>query len=336
MSTQTALAITEVGKPLVKLDLSTHKGTELKDAEVLVKVTAAGREFTPLAKLPPPTSLTIPVAPLDQKMRDFGRLGIGERLPWVLSGDIVGEVIEGGPQNKFPLGTHIFSQMIFQLPQSGGLQEYTILNSEYAAEVPKTIPDTEAALYPINIVTAAISLFSEKGFGFPLPETPEAQGFDYASQKVAIIGGVSGGGTIIVTASPSSTELLKSFGATHVISRHDSDVEEQVRAIVGDELLYVYDTFNFGSLDLAASLLSNSKRGTLKKAGFEEKRTLGFSNLIPAFGKALWTKLPEWLANGKIKPLEYKTIDGLDADKVNAALDEYAAGRSGVRYHVRV
>ncbi|KAJ6150957.1 Dehydrogenase [Penicillium chermesinum] len=245
MSTQTALAITEVGKPLVKLDLSTHKGTELKDAEVLVKVTAAG------------------LAPLDQKMRDFGRLGIGERLPWVLSGDIVGEVIEGGPQNKFPLGTHIFSQMIFQLPQSGGLQEYTILNSEYAAEVPKTIPDTEAALYPINIVTAAISLFSEKGFGFPLPETPEAQGFDYASQKVAIIGGVSGGGHIIVTASPSSTELLKSFGATHVISRHDSDVEEQVRAIVGDELLYVYDTFNFGSLDLAASLLSNSKRGTL-------------------------------------------------------------------------
>lgn len=46
MSTQCALAITEVGKPLTKVNLPTHGGTELKDAEVLVKVTAAGRMCT--------------------------------------------------------------------------------------------------------------------------------------------------------------------------------------------------------------------------------------------------------------------------------------------------
>lgn len=297
-------------------------------------------------------------------MRDRGHLGVGERLPWVLSGDIVGEVIEGGPQNKFPIGAHIFSQQLFKKAQCGGLQEYTILDSEYAAEVPKGISDTEAALYPINIVTSAISIFSEKGFGFPLPKTPEAEGFDYASQKVAIIGGgtntaklavqllkLAGVGTIIVIASPSNSELLQSFGASHVISRYDSNIEAQVRAIVDDDLLYVYDTFNFGNLDLAASLLSNSKKGTLvfngsgpiseaimakKQAGLDEKRTLGFSNLIPAFGKALWVNLPGWLSRGNIKPLEYNTIEGLDSDKVNAALDEYAAGRSGVRYHIQI
>lgn len=45
MSTQTALAITEVGKPLTKLALPSHQDAELQDAQILVKVTAAGRKF---------------------------------------------------------------------------------------------------------------------------------------------------------------------------------------------------------------------------------------------------------------------------------------------------
>lgn len=45
MSTQTALAITEVGKPLAKLALPSHQDAELQDAQILVKVTAAGRKL---------------------------------------------------------------------------------------------------------------------------------------------------------------------------------------------------------------------------------------------------------------------------------------------------
>ncbi|KAJ5570177.1 Dehydrogenase [Penicillium hispanicum] len=345
MSTQSALALTEIGKPLAKITLPIPNN-ELKDHELLVKITAAG------------------LAPLDQKFRDKGHLGIGSRLPAVISGDIVGEIVKKGPSSTFQIGDHVFSQMVFSLNQAGGLQEYTILNGEYAAVVPAGIPDTEAALYPINLVTAVMSFFSAAGFGLPLPETPDATGFDYLSQKVVIIGGGSnigklsvqlarfaGFGTIITVASASSAELLKSLGATHAIARQDVNIEAQVRAIVGDDLLYVYDTFTFGDLSLGASLLSNSKKGIFvyngtgqipeailekKTAGLEEKRILGFSHFIPEFGRLFWGKISGWLAEGKIKPLAYKTIEGLDADKVNFALDEYAAGRSGERYHIRI
>ncbi|KAJ5313622.1 uncharacterized protein N7443_000506 [Penicillium atrosanguineum] len=346
MSTQTALVLTEIGKPLTKMQLPIPDASQLKDYEILVKITTAG------------------LAPLDQKFRDYGHLNIGSRLPAVISADIVGTVIERGPDSNIPVGAHVFSQGLFSLPKGGGLQEYTILNGEYAGIVPGGIQDTEAALYPINIVTAALSLFSSTGFGLPLPETHDAEGFDYTLQNVVIIGAgsnigklsvqlakLAGFGTIIAVASLSNAGLLKSFGATHVIARQDSNIKEQVQAIVGDDLLYVYDTFNYGDLSLGASLLSTSKKGVFahngtgqiseavlktKRAGLEDKRMLGFSHLIPEFGKLLWEKLPSWLETGQIRALAYKVIDGLEETEVNEALDEYAAGRSGERFHVQI
>ena len=307
---------------------------------------------------------TCKVAPLDQKLRDKNIFNIGARLPAVIGGDIVGTVIEKGPKVDFPIGARVFSQSLFNLPRGGGLQEYTIINSLYTAEVPARIPDEEAALYPINAVTSAMVLFSPPGFGLPFPGTPESESFDYASQKVAIIGGgsntgklaiqfarLAGIGTIITIASASGAALLKSIGATHVIARQDSDIEEQVRSIVGDELLYVYDTINMGDFSLGVSLLSNSKKGTFihntngqpdekilarKAGGVEHRHIQGFSHFIPQFGQIFWKQLPLWLDSGKISPMKYKVIDGLDGVKVNLALDAYKEGRGGDRYHVRI
>lgn len=303
------------------------------------------------------------MAPLDQKLRDLNYFNIGSRLPAVLGGDLVGTVIKNGPKASLPIGTHVFSQELYNLPHSGGLQEYTIINDLYTAIVPNGVSDEEAALYPINAVTSAISLFSSAGMGLPFPGTPEAMSFDYKSQKLAIVGGgtnlgqlaiqfakLAGIGTIIAIASPSGAEKLKSFGATHVIARQDPDIKKQVRHIVGDELLYVYDTYNAGDLSLGVSLLSDSKRGIFahaltgqasevviaeKKEGFEDKRIQGFSHFIPEFGQLFWKQLPVWLETGKIKPLKFKTIEGLDAIKVNQALDGYGDGE-GVRHHVRI
>lgn len=303
------------------------------------------------------------MAPLDQKLRDNNVFNISARLPAVISGDLVGTVVKNGPNVSFPIDAHLFSQSTFA-SLTGGLQEYVVINGAYAAVVPSGVSDVEAALYPINAVTTAISLFTTKGFDIPFPGTAEAANFDYASQNVAIVGGgtnlgklavqmarLAGFGTIIVIASPSGAGLLKSFGATHVIARQDSDIEDQIHRIVGDELLYVYDTINMGDHSLGVSLLSNSKKGVLahvldgkpseavlaqKKAGVGMKRIQGFSGLIPEFGKMFWKEFPGWLESGKIKPLTYKVIEGLDAAKVNGALDEYKEGKGGDRYHVRI
>jgi hypothetical protein len=45
MPDQTALALTEIGKPLIKIRLPIPYDYELKEQEVLVKVTATGRTF---------------------------------------------------------------------------------------------------------------------------------------------------------------------------------------------------------------------------------------------------------------------------------------------------
>jgi NADPH2:quinone reductase len=309
-------------------------------------------------------SNTIAVAPLDQKLRDKNIFNIGSRLPAVIAGDLVGEVVGKGANATFHIGTHVFSQVLFQNPRGGGLQEYTVINGVYTAEVPAGISDEEAALYPINAMTSAMALFTIQGLGIPFPGLPDISKFDYASQTLAIIGGgsntgkiaiqlarIAGIGTIIVTASASSAAELKDLGATHVITRTDSNIETQVRGIVGDELVYVYDTITFGNHNLGVSLLSNAKKGTFvanvtgqadedvlaaKKGGVETKRIQGFSHGIPEFGQAFWKQLPIWIGNGTIKPTKFKVIDGLDATKVNAALDEYRDGKGGARYHVRM
>lgn len=304
------------------------------------------------------------VAPLDQKLRDKGVYNISSHLPAVLSGDIVGTVVKNGPNSSFPLGAHVFSQKLFNHPAGGGLQEYTLISSLYAAIVPSRVSDTEAALYPVNAVTSAMALFSSAGFHWPFPATPESKDFDYASQKLVIIGGgtstgklavqfakLAGVRTIIAIASLSGAEELKSYGVTHVIARQAPDIEEEVRRIVGDDLLYVYDTFSVGDHSLGVSLLSNSKKGKFislllgeaseavvakKNAGFEANRLMVYTDAIPEFGKLFWKEFPTWLETGKVKPLEYNVIEGLDVQKVNAALDDYRDGKGGARHHVRI
>ncbi len=60
--------------------------------------------------------------------------------------------------------------------------------------------------------------------------------------------------TIVTTTSLSSAKELKAYGATHVTSRQASDIEEQMRSIVGGELIYVLDCTPVGIHNLALSL----------------------------------------------------------------------------------
>jgi NADPH2:quinone reductase len=303
------------------------------------------------------------VNPLDQKFRDFNVFNIGAKLPAVLGNDVVGTVVKNGPNvSAFPIGSRVFAQSATLF--FGGLQEYMLIDARYAALVPEGVSDEDAAVFPINAFTSAVSLFSNAGFGIPFPGTEESKTYDYKSQKLVIIGGgtncgklaiqlarIAGIGTIITTASLSSEAELKAHGATHVIDRTASTIEKQVRSIVGDDLLYVYDTFHRDNHDLGVSLLSNSRKGTFihllpgkasdtviaqKQAGYDERQTVGACPAHPAFAELFWKQFPKWLQSGAVKPLKYNVIEGLDAQKVNEALDGYKDLSKGQRYHVRL
>ncbi|RAQ66137.1 zinc-binding dehydrogenase family oxidoreductase [Aspergillus flavus] len=349
MDTQQALILKEVQRPLV---LGRRPIPQPKGNQVLVKIIAAG------------------INPHDQKGRDRGLL-VGKYLPRaVLANDISGIVEKVGPEVKrFSVGDRIFGQsnILSGGPDQAGLQQFCILDADFAAPIPSHISFDQAATFPVNAIASFIALFSSSGLDLALKLL--GQNSDYANEAIVIIGGASnsgkfalqfarlvGFGKIITTAKIRNDggQSLRDLGATHVIDREAADVEGQIRAIVGNELLYAFDTVNgsyTGSIShqLALSLLSTTRKGSLatlvrgeadpdiaasKKAGIRKNQVLGVSDLHKELASMFWVTIPGWIEKGQLKPLDFRVIEGLDVVKVNALLDDYRDGRTATKTHV--
>lgn len=229
--------------------------------------------------------------------------------------------------------------------------------------IPTQLSFDDAATLPVNTIASFVALFHPDQLGLTPPFPDRGQNPDYAGQSILIVGGGSQTGkygvvfarmvkfgTIITVASTRNTDRLKALGATHVIDRHasDADVEAQVRAIVGDDLVYAYDPINGPtetdgpSCRLALACLSQSKKGKLatllpggadedvvatKKAGCQKTFTSGVSEMHPDLMLPFWEHLPRWIEAGEVEPSEFEVVEGLDAGKVNGFLDGYRDGK---------
>lgn len=303
------------------------------------------------------------VNPHDQKSRDTG-LFTKDSLPAVLANDVVGEIVKLGPHSTrdYQVGDHIFAQSnAIAGIDHGGLQEYCLLDVEYSCKVPSNINDDQAATIPTNMIAPYIAFFTPV-LGLVIPETDAAKAFDFKPLSLLVVGGGSncgkfgvqlakwaGIGQIIVVAGKDNEAQLKQLGATHVIDRHGADVLGEIRKLTGDDLIYAYDAVNRDNT-LAVAALSNTKKGTLatlvhgqpdtakigeKKAGYEVKGVFGLSMAYPEAAGLFWRKfMPEWLESGAVSPLDYKVIEGLNADKVNAVYDNYRDGMPQSKVHV--
>ncbi|KAF3760537.1 GroES-like protein [Cryphonectria parasitica EP155] len=338
--TQTALLLTEIGKPLVK---STIPVEEVEEGRVLVKNTATG------------------LIPADYKLRDNGLGGMAEHLPIIVGCEIAGRVVTDTAD--LPAGTRVVYQPQFKLKLSGGLQEYAVARPDLVFRIPDHMLDEEAANLGTNPFTAAVALFDPVfGFGIPLPNSPEAKTYDFASTKVVIIGGtavarfavqqahLAGIGTIIAIASPKTNADLASYGATLVIDRHldPDEIAAQVRAAAGDDLRFVFDTYSTEDPALARSffhkpggfLVMASSRGPRDQVALTAKGIIvkGFRAWLEGFPElnTAWVALFNgWLADGKIKIPPFQVVP-FEADAVNAALDNLKKAESGVKYVVKI
>lgn len=346
MTTQTALLVTEISKPLVK---ASRPVPEPKDKEVLIQVTIAG------------------LNPHDAKSRDHG-LFIKDLLPAVLAADVAGVVKRVGPNvTRFKEGDHIFGQASLPDSNTQGLQEYAILDTRFSANVPSGFTDAQAASLPTNYFTAAVALFDPTCFGIPAPWDPASNSFDYKSTSVLILGGGSNTGkfgiqlaalagiaNIIVVAGLKGAADIKALGATYVVDRTKSPAEiaAKVRELTGDDLIYALDTVNpLESQFIGVEALSNCKTGKLarllpmgpidetklsskKRAGFKTQDVFGASNARVDTAVPLWERVTGLVKEGKIKPLGHQIIKGLDVDAVNKTLDGYSNGRLSGQWQV--
>lgn len=345
--TQRALIITEIGQPLT---LVTDRSVPQPGPnQVQIKVSIAGPN------------------PHDQLSRDIG-LFVEEFLPVAITNDVVGVVTAlGSDVTGFAVGDVVFGQANFEKgsPQNG-TQEYCVLDSDFTAKVPQGISPDEAATLPTNSATSLISLFHEANLGLPAPWASDAGKSDLKTKSILIVGGgtscgkfgvqlasLAGLGTIVVVGGPESE--LKAYGATHVLDRHlpYEELLAKIREIVGDDLLYAYDTANppEGQV-LAINALSSTKRGRFarllpmgpvdetkvepKKEGFELCDIHGSCHAHPALSKAYWERLPGFLSEGKIKPGKFEVAHGLDVDAFNALLDKYRDYLPVVKTHFHI
>ncbi|KAK6854122.1 hypothetical protein PG995_009215 [Apiospora arundinis] len=347
---QKAIVVTEVGKPAVLID--NQPIPQPGPNQVQIRVTVAG------------------LNPHDQKMRDFGMFVTEGSLPQVLANDVVGVVTQLGEDTseKYAVGDRVVSHArmgSWTEPKSSepGLQQYALANVGAMAKIPAGISDDEAATLPINVMPSVVALY--RVLGIPAPWTEAATTFDYAGTTLLIIGGGSNNGRFgvqiaklagvgrIVVVGGGEAEL-KSYGATHVLDRHGGDdaVLARIRAVVGDELVYAYDTVNDpAGQTLGLHALSTYKRGVMarlvptgpvdearvvgKTAGFEVRDAIGTSVYQRDEALAFWERLPGYLESGQIKPLKF-TVKGFSAAEVNEVLDAYRDGKPVTKAHIHL
>jgi NADPH2:quinone reductase len=155
-------------------------------------------------------------------VRDLGIFGV--KAPVMLVNDIAGTVHSlGTDATGFGIDDHVFGQAKLSL-DTGGLQQYALLDANVTARVPSSISDDEAATLPVNGIAPFVALFHSTGLDIPPPfsDNEKAKTFDYAAQSVVIIGGgsncgklgvqlasLAGIGKIIAVAGASQTPLLK-------------------------------------------------------------------------------------------------------------------------------
>ncbi|QSZ30485.1 hypothetical protein DSL72_000039 [Monilinia vaccinii-corymbosi] len=330
---QQSLVVQETGEPVIKI---TRPIPTPKEDEVVIKITSAG------------------INPHDGKIRDWGLFNLP--LPNTLCNDVAGVITAKGEKvTDVDLNDHVFGYPGFTI-DSKGSQQYAVLELGCFAKVPSNISDDQAATLPVNLFASALSFWSDKLLGIPAP-WEDGQSFDASSQAVVILGGgsscgkfavqvakITGIGKIVVIASSSNTDELKSYGATHVIDRHgtDAEIKARVRDAVGDDLGYVYDPINEKDHSLAVSLLSEKKRGKVAtllpvkaaSGNYDIAQTIGLPQWHKEFSMEFFKLLPGWVESGEIKPLGFKILKGgLNVDAFNQVLDDHRDGKNPGKWH---
>ncbi|KAE8452260.1 hypothetical protein EG329_000960 [Mollisiaceae sp. DMI_Dod_QoI] len=336
-STQQALFVKEIGKPMV---LGTREIPSPKEGQVLIKVHAAQ------------------LLPHDTYGRDTG-LFFGEHLPYILGTNIAGTITALGPNvTTYSVGDQIFG-LGFPLapsPDETGLQQYAILKTINVAKLPPGFSFDQIVTFPVNATTSYAALFSEKGFGFPTPsDSPQKS---LSTEAILVIGGgssvgklaiqlakMAGVGQILAVASSSGAEELLSIGATHIIDRHlsPSEITSQINKILGeDNLTKIYDCVSW-DYTFPLSLLSHTNPSVLltlhpaddaeklvKEQGRQNIRVqfiLGTSDFLQPLTEGFWKQLPGWVESGKLRVGGFRVIEGLEkTDEIENALDAYRDG----------
>jgi NADPH:quinone reductase-like Zn-dependent oxidoreductase len=169
------------------------------------------------------------VNPTDLGFRQGGRyLPEGLVPPYIAGMDLAGEIDAVGPEvSGWRSGDRVMAAVSPWVPGGGAQAEYVLVAEDQLARVPDGITLTAAATLPMNSMTVRTALDM---LALPAGATLAVTGSAGAVGQYAIQLGVHDGLTVIGDANPADEELIRSFGARHVVAR-GAEMAAAVRAI---------------------------------------------------------------------------------------------------------
>jgi len=273
--------------------------------------------------------------PAEWKIRDFGILLT--EFPAILGVEAAGTVaVVGDGVTQFSVGDRVVYQGFFQ-NRLATHQEYGVAPAKFAAKIPKDITFDQAATVPIGLSTAALALFGGTGYAAPFEDADLGK---HSDEPIFIVGGsstvgqfaiqlakLSGFSPIITTASPHNIDLLKSFGATHVIDRNldDAAIVAEVKKINSKAINLIFDTISDPTTQsLSYEVLASGGQLVLTQGAIDEskltqdKKILNVSGLVQIppnneFGAKLFSHLTNWLESKAIQPTAVEPASGLNS-----------------------
>jgi NADPH2:quinone reductase len=210
------------------------------------------------------------------------------------------------------------------------------------------------ATLPTNLSASFVALFDVLGLPAPWHDS------EPRPENILIVGGGSNCGKFAVQLAKLASipniivvggneVLLRRLGATRIIDRHSSEDElvDKVRKAAGADLSYVLDAVNLPEgLGLALRALSDKRAGRVARLlpvgtvenvrGHQLLDVLGLFLYRNPLCVALWERLTAYVEAGAISPTSFSTLDGLEADAVNAALDGYRDGTNQAKPHIKL
>ncbi|KAI1177289.1 oxidoreductase [Nemania sp. FL0916] len=297
-------------------------------------------------------NVAISMNPIDNAMQD-GYV-VNMTTPGILGADVAGEVVEVGSQvNGFSVGDRVMGhalRLATDDDRHAGFQNYTVLWPNMACQIPDNLSYENASTMPLGISTAASALFQEASLGLEPPVL-----YPPARDEWVIIAGATGnvgshgvrlasaaGYKVLGTASTSSFDLAKRFGATELVDYKSKDLAGTlVQKLSGKRVAGAFDASGVGSsiIALANAVSRCEGKKVVSSVGddFSSKDVpkntevkLIFAIDIrdkPVSNKVWQDFLPGALATGKyLIPYPEAVVFGNGLDKIQAAMDSKAPG----------
>ncbi|KAL5592453.1 hypothetical protein FOBRF1_013479 [Fusarium oxysporum] len=193
----------------------------------------------------------------------------------VIGCDYAGEVVKVGSNAArfWSVGSRIAGAVHGGLfPDRGAFAEYLKTDSDLAWKIPADVDDTVAATFGISAVTAMQALNAR--LGLPYPDEKRATQQQHPAPVIFVYAGSTSVGlftiqiaklagyTVVTTASPRSTDLVKSYGADAVFNYQDPEVADAIIKQYPDVSLAV-DCFSEGKSFAVCDAVLKNKAGKL-------------------------------------------------------------------------